>query len=96
MAADEAGAADQAALEQEKLKEESAAEAVGNIIWNLEAANRGRAAPEPEPVVPVGPDPSLATEALEAAFAMLARRDQGLETGGFIMPSKPGGTMRIA
>ena len=96
VAADEAGAADQAALEQEKLKEESAAEAVGNIIWNLEAANRGRAAPEPEPVVPVGPDPSLATEALEAAFAMLARRDQGLETGGFIMPPKPGGTMRIA
>ena len=96
VAADETGAADQAALEQEKLKEESAAEAVGNIIWNLEAANRGRAAPEPEPVVPVGPDPSLATEALEAAFAMLARRDQGLETGGFIMPPKPGGTMRIA
>ena len=96
VAADEAGTADQAALEQEKLKEESAAEAVGNIIWNLEAANRGRAAPEPEPVVPVGPDPSLATEALEAAFAMLARRDQGLETGGFIMPPKPGGTMRIA
>ena len=96
VAADEAGAADQAALEQEKPKEESAAEAVGNIIWNLEAANRGRAAPEPEPVVPVGPDPSLATEALEAAFAMLARRDQGLETGGFIMPPKPGGTMRIA
>ena len=96
VAVDEAGAADQAALEQEKLKEESAAEAVGNIIWNLEAANRGRAAPEPEPVVPVGPDPSLATEALEAAFAMLARRDQGLETGGFIMPPKPGGTMRIA
>ena len=96
VAADEAGAADQAALEQEKLKEESAAEAVGNIIWNLEAANRGRAAPEPEPVVPVGPDPSLATEALEAAFAMLARRDQGLETGGFIMPPKPVGTMRIA
>ena len=96
VAADEAGAADQAALEQEKLKEESTAEAVGNIIWNLEAANRGRAAPEPEPVVPVGPDPSLATEALEAAFAMLARRDHGLETGGFIMPPKPGGTMRIA
>ena len=91
-----AEATDQAALDQEKLKDESAAEAVGNIIWNLEAANRGRAAPEPEPVVPVGPDPSLATEALEAAFAMLARRDQGLETGGFIMPPKPGGTMRIA
>ena len=95
MVADEAGPADQAALEQEKLKEESAAEAVGNIIWNPRRRTVD-APPEPEPVVPVGPDPSLATEALEAAFAMLARRDQGLETGGFIMPPKPGGTMRIA
>ncbi len=86
----------EAAPDKAKLDEESAASAVGNIIWNLEAANRGRAAPEAEPVVPVGPDPSLATEALEAAFAMLARRDQGLETGGFIMPPKPDGTMRIA
>ena len=86
----------EAAPDKAKLDEESAASAVGNIIWNLEAANRGRAAPEAEPVVPVGPDPSLATEALEAAFAMLARRDQGLETGGFIMPPKPDGIMRIA
>ncbi len=78
------------------LDEGSAAATVGNIIWNLEAANRGRVAPEPEPVVPVGPDPSLATEALEAAFAMLARRDQGFETGGFIMPPKSVGIMRIA
>ena len=95
-ASDETRVASGAAPDQTRLDDESAAAAVGNIIWNLEAANRGRAAPEPEPVVPVGPDPSLATEALEAAFAMLARRDQGLETGGFIMPPKPDGVMRIA
>ena len=93
---DETQAVAEVAPDQATPDEESAAAAVGNIIWNLEAANRGRAAPEPEPVVPVGPDPSLATEALEAAFAMLARRDQGLETGGFIMPPKADGIMRIA
>ncbi|MGB1669666.1 MAG: penicillin-binding protein activator, partial [Candidatus Puniceispirillaceae bacterium] len=93
VASDETQAVAEVAPDQATLDQGSA---VGNIIWNLEAANRGRAAPEPEPVVPVGPDPSLATEALEAAFAMLARRDQGLETGGFIMPPKADGIMRIA
>ena len=93
---DETRSLSEAAPDKTRLDEETAASAVGNIIWNLEAANRGRAAAEPEPVVPVGPDPSLATEALEAAFAMLARRDQGLETGDFIMPPKLDGIMRIA
>ena len=96
LASDETQVVAEVAPDQPTLDEELAAAAVGNIIWNLEAANRGRAAPEPEPVVPVGPDPSLAAEALEAAFAMLARRDQGLETGGFIMPPKADGIMRIA
>ena len=74
----------------------AAAEIVGTIMWNLDAANRARPEPEPEPVIPVGPDPSLASEALEAAFAMLARREQGLPDDGFTMPSKPEGVMRIA
>ena len=78
VASDETQAVAEVAPDQATLDEELAAAAVGTIIWNLEAANRGRAAPEPEPVVPVGPDPSLATEALEAAFAMLARRDLSL------------------
>ena len=95
-ASGEMQAVPESAPDKTGLDEAAAAAAVGNIIWNLEAANRGRAAIEPEPVVPVGPDPSLATEALEAAFAMLARRDQGFETGGFIMPPKPDGAMRIA
>ncbi|MEC7237735.1 MAG: penicillin-binding protein activator, partial [Pseudomonadota bacterium] len=74
----------------------AAAEIVGTIMWNLDAANRARPEPEPEPVIPVGPDPSLASEALEAAFAMLARREQGLPDDGFTMPSKAEGVMRIA
>ena len=76
--------------------EGAAAEIVGTIMWNLDAANRARPEPEPEPVIPVGPDPSLASEALEAAFAMLARREQGLPDDAFTMPSKPDGVMRIA
>ena len=72
------------------------AEIVGTIIWNLEAANRAGPDREQEPVVPVGPDPSLASEALEAAFAMLARRDQGVPDEDFTMPAKPDGVTRIA
>lgn len=74
----------------------AAAEIVGTIIWNLEAANRAGPDREQEPVVPVGPDPSLASEALEAAFALLARRDQELPDEGFTMPAKPDGVTRIA
>ncbi|MEC8263590.1 MAG: penicillin-binding protein activator, partial [Pseudomonadota bacterium] len=74
LASDETQVVAEVAPDQPTLDEELAAAAVGNIIWNLEAAN----------------------EALEAAFAMLARRDQGLETGGFIMPPKADGIMRIA
>ena len=75
---------------------DAAAEIVGTIIWNLEAANRARPEAEQEPAVPVGPDPSLASEALEAAFAMLARREQGLPDEDFTMPPKPDGVTRIA
>ena len=90
-AADSAGAAADPAPD-----EGAAAEIVGTIMWNLDAANRARPEPEPEPEIPVGPDPSLASEALEVAFAMLARREQGLPDDAFTMPSKPDGVMRIA
>jgi len=76
--------------------ERDMAQVVGNIIWNIETARQGRAAPPADPVVPVGPDPSLASDALEAAFAMLTRRDQGLSADGFLMPKKAPGIMRIA
>ena len=73
-----------------------AEDVVGNIIWNLEAANRARPPPPPEPQIPVGPDPSLASDALEAAFAMLARREYALPDDVFVLPPKAAGTTRIA
>ncbi|MGC6454178.1 MAG: penicillin-binding protein activator [Candidatus Puniceispirillaceae bacterium] len=72
------------------------AEIVDNIIWNIQSAKKDRVTPEADPVIPVGPDPSLASDALEAAFAMLARREQGLPEEGFLMPRKAPGVMRIA
>jgi branched-chain amino acid transport system substrate-binding protein len=69
---------------------------VGDIIWNLEAANRARPAPPPEPQIPVGPDPSLASDALEAAFAQIARRELALPDDVFMLPSKAPGMTRIA
>ena len=69
---------------------------VGDIIWNLESASRSRPEPAPEPRIPVGPDPSLASDALEAAFAMLARREHGLPEGTFMLPPKTPGVTRIA
>ena len=73
-----------------------AEDVVGDIIWNLEAANRARPAPPPEPQIPVGPDPSLASDALEAAFAMLARREYALPDDAFVLPPKTAGMTRIA
>ena len=73
-----------------------AEDVVGDIIWNLEAANRARPAPPPEPQIPVGPDPSLASDALEAAFAMLARREYALPDDAFVLPPKTVGMTRIA
>ena len=47
------------------------------------------------PEIPVGLDPSLASEALEAP-ALLARRDLGLPDDAFVMPRKRVGMTRIA
>ena len=74
----------------------SAVDVVGDIIWNLESAMKSRPPASPPPEIPVGPDPSLASEALEAAFALLARRDLGLPDDAFVMPRKQPGMTRIA
>ena len=74
----------------------SATDVVGDIIWNLESAMKSRPPAPPPPEIPVGPDPSLASEALEAAFALLARRDLGLPDDAFVMPRKRSGMTRIA
>lgn len=69
---------------------------VGDIIWNLDAANRAQPAPPPEPQIPVGADPSLASDALEAAFAQIARREHALPDDVFVLPAKAPGMTRIA
>ena len=69
---------------------------VGDIIWNLESAMRSRPPTPSARQIPAGPGPSLAGETLEAAFALLARRDPGLPDGAFIMPRKRPGVTRIA
>jgi ABC-type branched-subunit amino acid transport system substrate-binding protein len=74
----------------------TAEDVVGDIIWNLEAANRARPAPPPETQIPVGPDPSLASDALEAAFAQIARREYALPDDVFVLPAKAQGMTRIA
>ena len=74
----------------------AAGDVVGDIIWNLEAANRARPAPPPAPQIPVGPDPSLASDALEAAFAQIARREHALPDDVFVLTPKAAGTERIA
>ena len=61
---------------------------VGNIIWNLETAQKNKPEPLPEPEIPLGQDPSLASEALEAAFAMLAGRQAVPAPTGFSLPPK--------
>ena len=69
---------------------------VGDIIWNLESAKRAGPAPPAEPKIPVGPDPSLASDALEAAFAQIARRDLSLPEDVFVLPKKAPSMTRIA
>ena len=77
-------------------EDSSAVDVVGDIIWNLESAMKSRPPAPSPPKIPVGPDPSLASEALEAAFALLARRDLGLPDDAFVMPRKRPGMTRIA
>jgi ABC-type branched-subunit amino acid transport system substrate-binding protein len=46
---------------------------INSIIWKIQS-EASRKPPEPEPVIPVGQDPSLASDALEAAFALLGAK----------------------
>jgi len=50
-------------------------EIINNIIWKIQS-EVARKPPEPEPVIPEGQDPSLASDALEAAFALLAEESK--------------------
>lgn len=69
---------------------------ISNIIWDIQAAQKEPVA-EPEAVIPEGPDPSLAKDALEAAFAMLARPAMpDVAAPQYMLPEKAPGSLRIA
>ena len=69
---------------------------ISNIIWDIQAAQKEPVV-EPEAVIPEGPDPSLAKDALEAAFAMLARPAlPDIAAPQYVLPEKAPDTLRIA
>lgn len=81
----------------------AAGKAVGDIIWNLETAQKDKPAAQNDmaqnapdaAVAPVGPDESLASDALEAAFAMIANRNPLAAQQGFTLPRKPAAITRV-
>ena len=81
----------------------AAGKAVGDIIWNLETAQKDKPAAQSDmaqnapdaPVAFVGPNESLASDALEAAFAMIANRNPLAAQQGFTLPRKPAAITRV-
>ena len=76
---------------------------VGDIIWQLEqsdtakqvATDESKTPATLEELIPTGPDPSLAEEALDAAFAMLKRPEDEPIVQAFSLPPKTEGHMRV-
>ena len=81
----------------------AAGKAVGDIIWNLETAQKDKPAAQNDmaqnapdaPVAFVGPNESLASDALEAAFAMIANRNPLAAQQGFTLARKPAAITRV-
>ena len=65
-----------------------------DVIWNIETAQKKRFTP-PEAVAPTGPDASLASDALEAAFAMIANRNPPMISEEFRLPTKLSAVTRV-
>jgi len=65
-----------------------------DVIWNIETAQKKRVTP-PEAVAPTGPDASLASDALEAAFAMIANRNPPMISEEFRLPKKLSAVTRV-
>ena len=87
------------ALTSERLKS-SDIETSDKVIWTIDSSDQKEE--QPEPIIPEGRDPSLATEALAAAFALV--RDHSEVSDQFIQEegtpieviSKPEGGIRAA
>ena len=72
-----------------------------SVVWNIETSSAARAKPE-EVIIPEGQDPSLAEDALSAAFSLVRQQsgnappleDQALPE--INIPAKQGGKFRVA
>ena len=73
---------------------DTAGDTAEDVIWNIETAQKKRVTP-PEAVAPIGPDASLASDALEAAFAMIANRNPPMVSEEFRLPPKLSGVTRV-
>jgi len=73
---------------------DTAGDTAEDVIWNIETAQKKRVTP-PEAVAPTGPDASLASDALEAAFAMIANRNPPMISEEFRLPTKLSAVTRV-
>lgn len=73
---------------------ETSGDTAEDVIWNIETAQKKRVTP-PEAVAPTGPDASLASDALEAAFAMIANRNPPMISEEFRLPTKLSAVTRV-
>ena len=90
--ADEATAMAKAAIEAEMQREST----INQIIWQIQSSAPKKVPAPPEPVTE-GPDPSLAAEALNAAFALLANKiPVPQDEDEFVLPAKEPDRLRVA
>ena len=73
---------------------DTAGDTAEDVIWNIETAQKKRVTP-PEAVAPKGPDASLASDAIEAAFAMIANRNPPTVSEEFRLPPKLSAVTRV-
>ena len=90
--ADEATAMAKAAIEAEMQREST----INQIIWQIQSS-APKKKPDAPARVPEGPDPSLAAEALNAAFALLANKiPVPPDDDEFVLPAKNKDQLRVA
>ena len=73
---------------------DTAGDTAEDVIWNIETAQKKRVTPL-EAVAPTGPDASLASDALEAASAMIANRNPPMISEEFRLPTKLSAVTRV-
>ena len=92
---------EEAITEENNIDSDTGTDTIASIIWEIEQADaKDKQQEQPtktfEELIPEGPDPSLAEEALDAAFAMLKAPEALVpEASKFLLPIKQDGNARI-